>query len=100
MWRNNFKIIIRTLWKQKLFTGLNMIGLALGLSICCLLLLFITNERSFNKFHDNYDNIYRVLVTASYDGQSEKWANAPNVVGPTAQENIPAVITHSRLLKQ
>ena len=99
MWKNNVKIIFRSLGKQKLFTGLNMLGLALGLTIASLLLLYINNELSFDRQHQNFQNIYRVLVHVSDDESGEVLATAPNVVGPSAVENIPGIVAQTRWLK-
>jgi len=99
MLRNHLKIAFRSLSKKKLFAGLNILGLSMGLCIASLLLLYIKDELSFNKMHQNYEQIYRVIVHADFDEEQEKWANAPNVVGPAAKENIPAVKEQVRLVK-
>ncbi|MEM9849995.1 MAG: ABC transporter permease, partial [Bacteroidota bacterium] len=85
MWKNHLKIALRSLGKNKLFTGLNMLGLALGLSVASLLLLYVQDELSFNSSHQKKDDIYRVLVHADFDGQKETLGTAPNAVGPTAK---------------
>jgi len=99
MWKNHLKIALRSLGKNKLFTFLNIFGLALGLSIACLLLLYIQDELSFNGQFSQKDQIYRVLVNASYDGQSRTLGNAPNSLGPAAKEEIAGVKDFARLIK-
>jgi len=55
------KIAFRNLWKNKLFTFINIIGLSLGLACCFLILLHVKYETGFDRFHDNKDRIVRVL---------------------------------------
>ncbi|MEM0994208.1 MAG: FtsX-like permease family protein [Bacteroidota bacterium] len=99
MWKNHLKIALRSLGKNKLFTGLNMLGLALGLSVASLLLLYVQDELSFNSSHQKKDDIYRVLVHADFDGQKETLGTAPNAVGPTAKESIAGVKEQVRFMK-
>ncbi len=98
MIRNYLKIAWRSLLKSKLFTALNLLGLALGLTVSLLLMLYVKDELSFDKYHSKAKDIYRVGVTATFDGKSEKWANAPNVVGPTMKNEVPEVVQQTRLL--
>ncbi|HEY1054372.1 MAG TPA: ABC transporter permease, partial [Emticicia sp.] len=98
MIKNYLKIAWRSLLKSKLFTALNLLGLALGLTVSLLLMLYVKDEMSFDKYHTNAKNIYRVGLTATFDGKSQKWANAPNVVGPTMKNEIPEVVQQTRLL--
>ncbi|RYU97588.1 ABC transporter permease [Emticicia agri] len=98
MIRNYLKIAWRSLLKSKLFTALNLLGLALGLAVSLLLMLYVKDELSFDKYHSKAHNIYRVGVTATFDGKSQNWANAPNVVGPTMKNEIPEVVQQTRIL--
>ncbi len=59
MFRNYMKIGLRNLRKHKAFSFINILGLAVGLSCCMLIGLFIQEERSYDTFHENADNIYR-----------------------------------------
>lgn len=98
MIKNYLKIAWRSLLKSKLFTALNLLGLALGLAVSLLLMLYVKDELSFDKYHSKAKDIYRVGVTATFDGKSQNWANAPNVVGPTMKNEIPEVVQQTRLL--
>lgn len=98
MIENYFKIAWRSLLKSKLFTALNLLGLALGLAISLLLILFVKDELSFDKYHSKADRIYRVGSTATFDGKSQKWGNAPNVVGPTMKNEVAEVVQQARIL--
>jgi len=98
MLQTYFKIALRSLLKNRLFSGLNVFGLALGLMVAILLLLYVFDELSFDKYHSKADRIYRVGMTASFDGKSEKWANVPNIIGPVMKTEIPEVKQQVRLL--
>lgn len=98
MIRQYIKIAWRSLLKNRLFTFLNVMGLASGLAVALLLMLYVKNERSFDRYHGRADRIYRVGLTATFDGKSEKWANVPNVVGPSMKEKIPEVEQQVRWL--
>lgn len=60
MFRNYLRIALRTLWKNRLFTGINMLGLSLGLASAGVLILFIQRGITFDTFHKNNDQIYYV----------------------------------------
>lgn len=57
---NYFKIALRSLRKNKLFTGINILGLSVGIATCIMILLFVNDELSYDKYHDKADRIYRV----------------------------------------
>ncbi|MDX1470940.1 MAG: FtsX-like permease family protein, partial [Flavobacteriaceae bacterium] len=63
MFKNYFKIAIRTLWKNKLFSLINVISLAIGLSASFVIGLMVYYDLSFDKFHENGEEIYRVTST-------------------------------------
>jgi putative ABC transport system permease protein len=99
MLSNYLKLSLRNISKNPLFTALNVFGLSLGLAVALCLFLFVKNERSFDQFYSNAAHIQRVVLNAKFgDGPMEQLANAPNVVGPSAKENIPAVRQFARIL--
>ncbi|HYO22147.1 MAG TPA: ABC transporter permease, partial [Flavisolibacter sp.] len=63
MFRNYFKIAFRNLMKYKFISGINLFGLTVGLTCCLLILTYIINELSFDKYHPAANNIYRVERT-------------------------------------
>ena len=66
MFKNNLKIALRTLWKHKQVTLINVIGLSVGMAACVLILLFVQYELSYDRYHENADRIYRL---------SREWRN-------------------------
>lgn len=97
MLKNYFKTAWRSLWNNKLFSALNIFGLAIGLAVALLLSLFIIQERSFDSF-PNRNKIFRYLAHINYEGTNALWAGVPNAIGPTVQENIPEVKHSARTL--
>ena len=98
MFKNNFKIAFRNLLKNRFFSLLNLLGLAVGFAVALTLLLYIKDEISFDIYHAKADQIYRLNLTASYDGTDEQWANVPNISGPTFNEQIKDIEEQVRLL--
>ena len=96
MFNNYFKIAWRNLKSHRLFTVLNIAGLAIGLAVSVLLYLFIVNELSFDKMYKNEKNIYRVLTVSEGYGMM---ANVPNAVGPAMAADIPEVKMTARMIK-
>lgn len=71
MIRNYLKIAYRNLKRFKGYTFINLLGLALGLSVAVLILLFVTDELAFDKFHAKKDRIYRLLTINPTGGNME-----------------------------
>ncbi|WP_080054694.1 ABC transporter permease [Spirosoma aerolatum] len=99
MLQNYLKIAWRGLLKNRLFTFLNLLGLATGLAVALLLMLHVKDELLFDKYHTKADRIYRVGLTATFDGKSMNWANSPNAVGPALKADIPTVEQQVRFLR-
>ncbi|MCW3107782.1 MAG: antibiotic transporter permease, partial [Segetibacter sp.] len=59
MWKNNLKTAWRNIANNKLFSAINIFGLATGLACCILMFLFVQHELSYDKFHANAKNLYR-----------------------------------------
>jgi len=58
---NYFLLACRSIWKNKIYTAINIIGFAVGISACLFILLWIKDEKSFDRFHTKSDRIYRLL---------------------------------------
>ena len=94
---NYFKTAWRNLRKNRLFSLLNIFGLALGLAVALLLSLFIIQEYSTNQV-PNREKIFRYLTHLNYDGNNEVWAGVPNAIGPAVKDHIPQVELSARTL--
>ncbi|MCD6329896.1 MAG: ABC transporter permease [Candidatus Cloacimonetes bacterium] len=96
MIKNYFKIAIRNLAREKVFSAINIIGLAIGLACGILLSLWIFDEISFDKFHENGENIYRVLENQSYSSQNMKVAVTPAPMAESIKEDFPEIVGATR----
>ncbi|RYD80113.1 MAG: hypothetical protein EOP55_03040, partial [Sphingobacteriales bacterium] len=73
MFKINFKIALRNLWKNKGFTLINVGGLAIGLASCMVLLLYVAYEWSYDKQYTNADKTYVVYQNAPANGKIFSW---------------------------
>lgn len=97
MYKNYFKIALRNLVKYKGYSFINLFGLALGMSACLLILLFVNNELSFDGMHEKKANIYRLDEVQSFDGVSpQKVALSMYPMGPNLLADFPEVINFTR----
>ena len=71
MIRNNLKVTIRSLWKNKVASSINIFGLTVGLSSCLLISLYIQHEASFDSFQKNGKRIARIIMEYAFDGSPE-----------------------------
>ena len=101
MLKNYFKILLRNLSRHKVFSLINIIGLSVGMAACLLIFLFIQNELSFDGFHSQKDQVYRLDEVQTWDGIiPQKVALSMYPMGPSLQEEFPEVIGYTRLLNR
>ncbi|GJM35667.1 MAG: ABC transporter permease [Saprospiraceae bacterium] len=93
MWRNYLKVALRSLFKQKGLTFINILGLSIGMACFSLFLLYAINEFSYDRWHDRHEDIYRVYRwTESINGREANGDSyLPMILGPTMKEEIPDV---------
>ncbi|RDC65456.1 ABC transporter permease [Adhaeribacter pallidiroseus] len=98
---NYFKIAIRNLLRHKLFSFINIFGLAVGLACCLLIALFILQELSYDRFHAHADRIYRVgrYFTGEDGMPGVQLANIAPPFAPLLKNDFPAVEEVTRLLQ-
>jgi hypothetical protein len=99
MIKNYLKTAWRNIVANKLFTSLNIAGLAIGMCVCITLFASISYELSFDRMYKNSKNIYRVNMQTSAQYNYKVWAQLPNSVGPAIAQNIPQVKVATRLIK-
>jgi ABC-type antimicrobial peptide transport system permease subunit len=91
MLKNYFKIAIRNLWKRKAFSLINIAGLAVGMASAVLIILWIVNEVSYDKFHAKKDRIYQAWNRATVSGKLQCWANTPKILAKGLENDIPEI---------
>ncbi|MCP4723400.1 MAG: FtsX-like permease family protein, partial [bacterium] len=92
MFKNYLKITFRNLIKHKSYTFINISGLALGIACTILILAYIGFELSYDKFHENHENIYRAAVSGKIAGRYIEAASVPAPFGPTIIQDYPEVL--------
>jgi len=96
MWRNFFTVALRNISKNKVFTLINVSGLAIGLASSILILLFIVKELSFDRFNEHKHRIYRLYIDGVIGEQSFRGAWTSMVMAPTFAEEIPEIENYVR----
>jgi putative ABC transport system permease protein len=97
MIKNYFKIAWRNLWKNKVSSVINMVGLAVGMAACIIILLFVSYERSFDNFQA--DNIWRLNEVQKFPGMvaSQKVGLSMFPMGPALKAEYPEVQDFTRV---
>ncbi|WP_296702674.1 ABC transporter permease [Algoriphagus sp.] len=98
MIKNYFKIALRNLSKNKLHTGINLIGLTLGLGVSILIFFFVQFESNFDNFHDDGDQIYRIRRHQEEEGEKFTSFSTPIITAPTFENEFPQVEYTTRMV--
>jgi putative ABC transport system permease protein len=100
MLQNNLKIAFRQFWRNKTYSLLNLTGLALGLAVCLLILLFVSHEFSFDRFHGKADRIYKVWAKFEFGQETIQTTAMSAGLGPQVKDNLAAIRNMVRISKQ
>jgi len=76
MYKNYLKTAFRSLAKNRIFTAINILGLSIGLAVCLLILFYVVDEVSYDKYNANADRIYRITEIASLNGNEASYAGS------------------------
>jgi putative ABC transport system permease protein len=96
MFRNYFKTALRNLWRSKGFSAINIVGLAIGLATCLLIVLYVIDELSYDKWNVKADRIYRLDAEIKFGGNHLFLAVAPPLAGPSMLQDYPEVQQYTR----
>jgi len=99
MLKNYFTIAWRNLVKNKAFTAINIAGLAIGIATCLVIMLFVQDELSFDRFNEKADQIVRVVFRGTMNGEKMKESSVMAPVAPTLRSDYPEVLDATRLLQ-
>ena len=94
---NFFKIAWRNLLRKKSFSFINISGLAIGMAAAILILLWIQNEISYDKFHDNKDRLYQVWNRYTTDGTIGCWNHTPKPMALAISQDYPEIEKTARV---
>lgn len=104
MFKLNLKIALRNLWKNKTSSFINVVGLAIGLAACLMLLLYVTYEWNYDKQSKNSENIYTVMTNVPGDNGkvTNTFEGSTTPLGPLLKAEIPEIKHLARMnyLKQ
>jgi ABC-type antimicrobial peptide transport system permease subunit len=92
MIKNYFKITLRITKQHKEYSFINIAGLALGIACCLLILFWVQDELSFDRFHENADHLYRLVEDLNFEGRTLHIARTPSAVAPALLEEMPEVV--------
>jgi putative ABC transport system permease protein len=91
LFSNYFRVGLRKIKRQKVYSLINIAGLAVGLACCAVIILYVTNELSYDSFHKNADRIYRVAVHRISIVGEHKFVATPAPLGPELKNSYPEV---------
>src|ERR1700744_1498807 len=96
MLKNYLKTALRNLWKNKGFSAINIIGLAIGLATCLLIMIYVMDELSYDRYNEKADRIYRVDGEIKFGGNHFILAVAPAPTGPAMLKDYPEIEKETR----
>src|ERR1700742_3831547 len=97
MIRNYLKTALRNLWRNKGFSAINIVGLAIGLATCLLILIYVMDELGYDRYNKNADRIYRLDTEIKFGGTHFVLASGPSPAGPALLRGYPEVEKEVRL---
>ena len=98
MIRNYFLIAVRNIIRDKVFSAINIVGLAVGITCFLALFLFVQDELTFDQLGSvDHSQIYRVYSKMVMNGSEDTNAKTAQVLGPALQQNYPEVKSYMRI---
>ncbi|WP_428654421.1 ABC transporter permease [Runella sp.] len=91
MLQNFIKLTLRQLWRNRLFTGLNVLGLSIGLGACWIIFQLVSYEFSFDAQHPKGERIYKIVSLFNFDGKESGNAGAPKPLAEGIRKQISGV---------
>jgi putative ABC transport system permease protein len=97
MFKNYIKIAFRNIKKHLGFSFINIFGLAVGMTVCLLMLMYVVNEISYDDFHEKGDRIYRLACDWGTEGSKMKFAGSMPAFAPALNAEIPEIEAAARI---
>ena len=97
MLKNYLKIAWRNLWRNKIFSLINVLGLTVGLTACFFIFLYVHFELSYDQFHAKKDRIYRVTCDVKTPSETIRGGITPWPFGPNMQRDFPEIAAFTRV---
>lgn len=99
MLKNYLTVALRNILKHKLFSFINIAGLMVGMACCLMIFVYVQDELSYDRFHKDADQVYRVALHGRVGGQEIRTSNSSMPVGPALRSEVPGVESFVRLRK-
>ncbi|MEM9937150.1 MAG: ABC transporter permease, partial [Bacteroidota bacterium] len=100
MIKNYLVTALRVLNKQKFFTTVNVLGLAVGIACCMIMLLYVKNEVSYDKYHAHIDQLYRIVVDLKFGEVDGRMSDSPPPMAQALINDFPEVLNAGRTEQQ
>lgn len=97
MIKTYIKIAWRNLLKNKAFSVINILGLAIGMAGALLIALWLQNMLGMDRFHEKSDRLYIISNRDIYQGELQAWTNTPKIMGPTLKSDFPEIESFTRI---
>ena len=98
MLKNYFKIAWRNLLRHKVYSAINIMGLAIGIAACILIFLFVRDELTYEDHFDKADRIYRITNDINLQGQTDKFALTPFPLADALKKDYPVIEGITRVM--
>jgi putative ABC transport system permease protein len=99
MLKSYLLVTFRNLWKNKVFTIINIIGLGIALSVCIVAFFNHMFNYEFDRTHENFDKIYRVTSFRDMQGREQEYGIVPATLGLQVKKDIPGIEKAARLIR-
>src|SRR6476619_3317393 len=98
MFRNYLKTTLRNLMKNKTFSFINIIGLAIGTLCCLYILLYVEDQYSYDKHHKDAPNIYRITTALQLPGDKHNNSTSSPPIAPAMKNDFGEVLQFTRVI--
>jgi putative ABC transport system permease protein len=89
--RNYLVVLLRTLYRERLYAAINVAGLSLGIACCLILGLYLRSELTYDRYNVNHDRIYRVVNELDLRGSNDRFAATSRALGPMLAADYPQI---------
>ena len=96
MFKNFIKTTLRSLVKDKYYSLINILGLAIGLTVTILIILFIYDELNYDKSHIRHERVYRLESDFTLDNKNHIFAATQIPLAPTLMDDYPEIVDFTR----
>jgi predicted permease len=94
---NFFKTALRSFWRNKAYSFLNIFGLSVGIACAALIFLWVEDELSFDQFNEKKDRLYFIRENQKYETYTATFGSTPGLLGPAMQTEIPGIANTCRV---